>query len=95
MYIHIYIYRDRRGAFGACGMFWGITKIVMEQANMDRAGPRICDQRAAQLNVNFKTPGYIKINQQLLHIYVRVWGGWGVGRGLVPGTGVVVFRRNI
>ena len=62
-------------------MFWGITKIVMEQANMDRAGPRICDQRAAQLNVNFKTPGYIKINQKLLHAH---GGGMGGGEGASP-----------
>ena len=35
--------------------------MLTKRSNMDRTGPRIYENGAVHLNINFETPGYIKI----------------------------------
>ena len=65
MYLSIYL---RSGFWGVRIGISGTTKIVTKRPNMDRTGPRIYDHGAVHLNIDFETPGYIKIYQIVLYI---------------------------
>ena len=42
--------------------------MLTKRPNMDRTGPRIYENGAVHLNIDFETPGYIKIYQIVLYI---------------------------
>ena len=41
--------------------------MLTKRPNMDRTGPRIYENGAVHLNIDFETPGYIKIYQIVLY----------------------------